>query len=420
MLVSILIFLIGLAVYAGYGLWGFAYLAAAVLVSYGCGLLTKKYPFMAFVSIALNAAMLVLVKLQPVTGLHLISVMGISYFTLQIISYNADVYRGKYEAERTLFRYALYVTYLPHLFLGPIDRYDTMRRALVEDRRITLDGVLEGAARAVWGGFKKLVIASRLAVITGAISAAPDKYRGAYALAAMLFYAVQLYADFSGGMDMVLGISRMLGVRLSENFDTPYFSRSIQEFWRRWHITLGGWLREYVYIPLGGNRKGKVRKVVNLLITFLVSGLWHGVEYLFWGLFHGIFVALGKRMQTKWRLVDQILTFLIVSLLWSFFVWPDAWTSLKMIGSVFTTFNYGAFFTQVGELGLKLSDWLVLAGSLAVLWAADWKKNAVSSRFRAAAPWVRLSVAGVLGIAVLLLGMYGIGFAAESFIYSRF
>ena len=420
MLVSILIFLIGLAVYAGYGLWGFAYLAAAVLVSYGCGLLTKKYPFMAFVSIALNAAMLVLVKLQPVTGLHLISVMGISYFTLQIISYNADVYRGKYEAERNLFRYALYVTYLPHLFLGPIDRYDTMRRALVEDRRITLDGVLEGAARAVWGGFKKLVIASRLAVITGAISAAPDKYRGAYALAAMLFYAVQLYADFSGGMDMVLGISRMLGVRLSENFDTPYFSRSIQEFWRRWHITLGGWLREYVYIPLGGNRKGKVRKVVNLLITFLVSGLWHGVEYLFWGLFHGIFVALGKRMQTKWRLVDQILTFLIVSLLWSFFVWPDAWTSLKMIGSVFTTFNYGAFFTQVGELGLKLSDWLVLAGSLAVLWAADWKKNAVSSRFRAAAPWVRLSVAGVLGIAVLLLGMYGIGFAAESFIYSRF
>lgn len=420
MLVSVLIFLIGLAVYAGYGLWGFVYLAAAVLVSYGCGLLTKKYPFMAFVSIALNGAMLVLVKLQPVTGLHLISVMGISYFTLQIISYNADVYRGKYEAERNLFRYALYVTYLPHLFLGPIDRYDTMRRALVEDRRITLDGVLEGAARAVWGGFKKLVIASRLAVITGAISAAPDQYRGAYALAAMLLYAVQLYADFSGGMDMVLGISRMLGVRLSENFDTPYFSRSIQEFWRRWHITLGSWLREYVYIPLGGNRKGKVRKVVNLLITFLVSGLWHGVEYLLWGLLHGIFVALGKKMQTKWRLVDQILTFLIVSLLWSFFVWPDAWTSLKMIGSVFTTFNYGAFFTQVGELGLKLSDWLVLAGSLGVLWAADWKKNAVSSRFRAAAPWVRLSVAGILGLAVLLLGRYGIGFAAESFIYSRF
>ena len=420
MIINILIFIIGLAVYAGYGMAGFAYLAAAVLISYGAGLMTKKVPWIAIVSVILNAGMLVLLKLQPVTGMELISAMGVSYFTLQIISYNIDVYKGKYPAERNLFRYSLFVTYLPHLFLGPIDRFPTVRDALFVNRRITFEGVLSGATRALWGGFKKLVIASRLAVITGAISAAPDTYQGAYALAAMVLYAFQLYADFSGGMDLVLGISRMLGVRLSENFDVPYLSQSIQEFWRRWHMTLGSWLKEYVYIPLGGNRKGKLRKYINLVVTFLVSGLWHGIEYLLWGLFHGIGVAFGSKLQTKWKTLNRTGTFVVVTFLWSFFVWPDALTSLKMIGSVFTTFNYGSFFATVGTLGLTVGDWIVLAAALFLLGLFDVKKQPILARFQGFAPWAKAAVICILALTVLVFGMYGIGFDAGSFIYSNF
>lgn len=418
-MMNIFIFLAGLAIYAGYGLPGLCYLAVATLLSYGTALLTPKLRPMMWVSVAANALMLVLLKLQPVTGLELTAAMGVSYFSLQLISYNVDVWKGKYPPERNLYRFALYVTYLPHLFIGPIERYDRFTPAM-QNRRITVDGIFHGGARALWGLVKKLVIASRLGVIIGAISAQPQSYAGAYSLAAMLLYSLQLYSDFSGGMDIVLGVSQMLGMPLSENFDTPYFSRSFQEFWRRWHITLGSWLRDYVYIPLGGNRKGKLRKYLNLVITFLVSGLWHGVQYLLWGLFNGIFVCFGTRLQTKWKTLDRIGTFLLISLLWSFFVWPDALTALKMVGSVFTTFNYGAFFTTLGTLGLTGADWIILGSALLLLWGYDLWHKALWQWFDRRHVAVRTAVLCTLGLLIMLFGMYGIGFSAEAFIYSRF
>ena len=363
--------------------------------------------------------MLLMLKLQPVTGLSLLAPMGVSYFTLQIISYNVDVCRGKYEPEQNLFRYALFVTYIPHLFIGPIERYDTMGRTL-DNRRITWDGIFDGAVRAVWGLLKKYVIAARLGIAVSAISAAPDKYRGAYALAAMLMYAIQLYADFSGGIDMVLGLSRMLGITMSENFDAPYLSESFREFWRRWHMTLGSWLREYVYIPLGGNRKGKVRKLLNTVVTFLVSGLWHGVEYLLWGFINGLFVAVGDSLKTKWKTVNRIATFILVTFLWSFFVWPDTLTALKMVGSVFTTFNYGDFAMQIGTLGLSLGDWIVLAVAVAGLWVYDVNVARFRTWFSRRCFAAKTALICALGLAVLVFGVYGIGFNAEAFIYSRF
>lgn len=419
MIINVLIFAAGLLVYAGYGWAGMAYLAAAVLLSYGAALLNKRMRWLTWVCVALNTAMLLLLKLQSVTGLSLLAPLGISYFTLQIISYNVDVYRGKYEPERNLFRYALFVTYIPHLFIGPIERYDTMRTAL-EQRRITWDGIFEGAGRALWGLLKKYVIAARVGIIISAISSDPEAYRGAYALAAMLLYSVQLYSDFSGGIDMVLGLSKMLGITMSENFDVPYLSESFQEFWRRWHITLGSWLREYVYIPLGGNRKGKVRKVLNLIVTFLVSGLWHGVEYLLWGLINGIFVAFGTKLKTKWKTVNRIGTFLLVTLLWSFFVWPDMITAAKMVGSVFTTFNYADLAVQIGTMGLVLSDWIVLAVAVAVLWIYDVHRVKFHAWFGRRCPAGKTAAICVLALIVLVFGVYGIGFNAEAFIYSRF
>ena len=420
MIVNILIFAAGLAIYGGYGIPGLCYLLGATAVSYLAGLLTPKCRWVMIPCVAVNVAALVLVKAQPVLGWELVAPLGISYFTLQIIAYNVDVFRGKYPPERNPFRYALCITYLPHLFIGPIEPYDKMQQAVFQGRRITWDGLSVGGARLVWGLFKKFVIAARAGVIVGAISGDPEQYRGAFALAAMLMYSVQLYADFSGGIDMVLGGSRMLGITMSENFDAPYFSQSFQEFWRRWHMTLGTWLRTYVYIPLGGNRKGKVRKLFNSIATFVVSGLWHGIHYVLWGLINGIFVACGDRFATRSKLLNRLGTFFLITLLWSFFVWPDTMTAVKMVGSVFTVFNYGAFFAAVGTLGLTLGDWIVLAAAVALLWLYDWKRSAIWDGIHALAPAGRTAVICTLGLLVLIFGMYGIGFNASEFIYSRF
>ena len=422
-MINIFIFLAGLAVYASYGLPGLCYVAGAILLSYVTALLTPRLRFMMWVSVAANALMLLLLKLQPITGMQLVTAVGVSYFSLQLISYNVDVWRGKYPPEKNLYRFALYVTYLPYLLKnsGPIERYDRFAVAMRQNRRLSMDGILHGGARALWGLFKTMVIAARLGVIIGAIKAQPDTYNGAYALAAMLLFSLQLYSEFSGSMDIVLGVSQMLGIPLSENFDTPFFSRSFQEFWRRWHMTLGAWLKDYVYIPLGGNRKGKFRKYLNLIITFLVSGLWHGVHYLLWGLFNGIFVCIGTRLQTKWKTLDRIGTFLLVSLLWAFFIWTDnTLLALKMIGSVFTTFNYAAFFSTVGTMGLSVADWSILGGALLLLWGHDLWHKRLWQWFDRRHVAIRTAVICGLVLLVLLFGMYGIGFTAEAFIYSQY
>ena len=419
-MMNVLIFFAGLAVYAGYGLAGFAYLMCAVLISYGAGRLMTRYRWMLWVSLIIHGGVLALMKLQPLTGMEVPVVLGISYFTLKIISYNVDVYRGKYPAERNFFRYSMYVTYLPQIYQGPIERYDIFAANAFEKRNITWEGISSGALRVLWGLFKKLTIAARAGVIVSAIAAAPEKYKGAFALLAMVLYSVQLYADFSGGIDMVIGLSQMLGIGVSENFNVPYASESFQEFWRRWHMTLGSWLREYVYIPLGGNRKGKLRKWINTIVTFLVSGLWHGGAYILWGLFNGIFVSLGEKCKTRWKQLNRMVTFLLVSVLWAFFVWPDGMTALRMMGSLVTTFNYGDLVEQIGQLGLNGGEWGVFLGATAGLWLWDFWCEPLHQKWHDLGPAGRLALMGGLGLVILIFGMYGIGFDAQAFIYSKF
>ena len=419
MMIDLLILIVGLVVYAGYGI-SILYLVAVTLFSYLAGRLIPKHRWIMWISVVLLTLPLLFLRVQQwLPWRSIIAPIGISYFTLQIIAYHVDLYRGKYEPEKNLLRFGLFVTYLPHIFIGPIESYPRMRAAL-EERHISADGFLKGAVRAMWGLFKKLVIAARLGVIVSAISADPERFNGAFALAAMLLYAIQLYADFSGGIDIVLGVSRMLGIRMSENFDAPYFSESIQEFWRRWHITLGSWLREYVYFPLGGSRKGKLRKYFNTIVTFLVSGLWHGEGFLLWGLVHGIFVSFGEKLKTKSKTLNRIVTFLIVSFLWSFFIWPETTTVLRMVGSVFTVFNYNVLFAGISGMGLTAGDWVVLGAACLLLWLYDWKSRSLKTRFCAFPPAAKLGVICLLALTVLTFGMYGFGFTASEFIYSRF
>ncbi len=419
MVTNVFILVGGLLLYAGYGAVGVCYLIGTTLFAYWLGRLIPKHRYLMWLGIAVQIIALLIVRAQPVLHWGIAAPLGISYFSLQIIAYLVDVARGKYEPEKNLVYFGLYVTYLPHIFLGPIEPYAKMREAIAQ-RRVSWDGISCGAARVMWGLFKKLVIAARTGVIVSAIASDPSQYQGAYALAAMLLYSIQLYTDFSGGIDIALGVSQMMGIRLSENFDAPYFSESIQEFWRRWHITLGAWLREYVYIPLGGNRKGKLRKAVNTLVTFLVSGLWHGASYLLWGALQGVFVSLGSKLKTRCKAVNRIVTFAIVSFLWSFFIWQDTVTSLRMALSVFTRFNYPSALAAIAAMGLTVGDWIVLLVSVVMLWIYDWKQDAIRSRVSVSAPAARTALICSLGLLVVLFGMYGIGFEASDFIYSRF
>lgn len=416
-MINVLIFIAGLLFYLSSGLWGFAYLAFATVFSYFLGRGIAKRRWLLWIGVPVLGGVLLLMKLQGLLGITLPSVLGISYFSLQMIAYLADIYRKKASPEPNFFKYALFMTYLPHLYVGPIEKYDAL---IFQKRRITAEGVWEGLVRALWGGFKKLVIASRAGVIIGAISADVGAYKGAYALAAMLLYSLQLYSDFSGGIDLVLGVSRILGVKLSENFDTPFKSESFQEFWRRWHITLGAWLKENIYIPLGGNRKGRARKVINLLATFFISGIWHGVEYLLWGIINGVFVAFGTKLKTKWKTLNRLCTFLLVSLLWCFFIWPDTLTAGRQLLSVFYILNYGEFLKNVGSLGLSLGDFIVLALASVTLFTSESFASALKARFNASALWKKTAIICALAIVILVFGTYGIGFNAEAFIYSKF
>lgn len=419
MIINLIILAAGLAVYAGYGI-SVLYLLAVTMLSYLAGLLIPRHRLAMWVSVIVQALLLLMLRLQHWLPYPSITApVGISYFTLQIMAYHVDLYRGRYEPEKNLLRFALFVTWLPHIFIGPIEPYPKMRAAL-EKRHISGDNFLKGAVRSLWGLFKKLVIASRIGVIVSAVSADPEQFNGAYALAAMMLYSVQLYADFSGGIDIVLGVSRILGIVMSENFNAPYFSESIPEFWRRWHITLGDWLREYVYIPLGGGRKGKLRKFLNTIVTFLVSGIWHGGGYILWGLMHGILVFFGDKIMTKSKTLNRVVTFLLVSFLWSFFIWPDTSAVLRILGSVFTVFNYNVLFTEIGGMGLSVGDWIVLGAACLLLWLYDWKSRGLKAGFCAFSPAAKVGVLCLLSLAVLTFGMYGIGFSASEFIYSRF
>ena len=296
---NVLLLLASIIIYASFGIQSLLYVFFSIITTFIAAkyLKTKHKKLILSGTIIVNLAILVFMKFLPYTNLSILAPLGISYYTLQIISYLVDVYKGKYEPETNFFNFTLFIMYIPHLFIGPISRYDDMKKNLLAKRKITANNIFDGLLRICWGLIKKFVIAGRTAIFISTISGNIE-YSGGYALLAMIIYSINLYADFSGGIDIVLGVSKMFGIDLVENFDAPYFSQSIKEFWRRWHISLSSWLKDYVYIPLGGNRKGTLRKNINLLITFTVSGLWHGVNYIVWGILNGIFVMFGEKFKT--------------------------------------------------------------------------------------------------------------------------
>ena len=261
-------------------------------------------------------------------SLRILLPMGISFYTFQTLSYSIDVYRGKRKAEKHFGYFALYVTFFPQLVAGPIERSDRLLPQLREKHAFSYDNLMDGILRMCWGFFKKIVIADRVAALVNIIYGNLYDYNGIYLIIATIGFAIQIYCDFSGYSDIAIGAARIMGIDLMENFKMPYFSKSINEFWTRWHISLSTWFKDYLYIPLGGNRtKTKAQYYRNIMIVFLVSGFWHGAEWTFliWGFLHGA-VQIMERVFKNEKLSNivpgfakQVLTLLFVCFAWIFF-----------------------------------------------------------------------------------------------------
>ncbi|MCC7232509.1 MAG: MBOAT family protein [Bacteroidia bacterium] len=352
-------------------------------------------------------------------ALNILLPVGLSFHTFQAMSYTIEIYRGRQQAERHAGYYALYVMFYPQLVAGPIERPYQLLPQLREKHFFDYDRISSGLRRMLWGFFKKMVIADRLSVIVNTVFAHPGEYHGFPVLWGVIFFSIQIYADFSGYCDIALGSARVMGFNLMENFRFPYFSRSIREFWQRWHISLSTWFRDYVYIPMGGNRQGGFRGIFNIMIVFMISGLWHGAGWTFvvWGAIHGILLLVTRAWPfpiPAWA--GRLATFFSVTLAWIFFrasTFSDAITLLKGIIPV----------PGVGFIGIPVIStasfvtvWLLIF----LLLVAEWNIFRRNDR----EGWLNVAVGRTGKYAInlaLILGLLLFGvFEEQSFIYFQF
>ncbi|MCU0326978.1 MAG: MBOAT family protein [Spirosomaceae bacterium] len=284
---------------------------------------------------------------NPFDPLSILLPIGLSFHTFQAMSYTIEVYRRNQPAERDFVVYALYVMFYPQLVAGPIERPQNVLWQFHSKFKYDFENIKEGLIRIAWGMFKKVVIADRLSIVVHDVYGHAADHNGLSLLIATIFFTFQIYCDFSGYSDIAIGAARVMGFKLMENFDTPYFSKSISEFWRRWHISLSTWFRDYLYISLGGNRVSEARIYFNLFFVFMMSGLWHGANWTFvvWGSLHGIYLVLA-RLRDKFfhfslpqkpffSFINMAFTFVLVMLTWIFFAANGMSHALLILKKIF-------------------------------------------------------------------------------------
>lgn len=358
--------------------------------------------------------------------------VGISFYTFQSMSYVIDVYRGVQKAERNLGIFAVYVAFFPQLVAGPIERAAAMLPQYHLRHDFDYERVTSGLRRMAWGFFKKVVIADKAAIIVNAIYNDPTNHQGLPLVVATYLFAFQIYCDFSGYSDIAIGAARVLGINLIENFRQPYLSRSIGEFWRRWHIALSTWFRDYLYIPLGGSRVGPVRLYTNLFLVFLISGLWHGASwtYVTWGALHGSYMVLGvllaaplQQLTTKLGLrrypylltgIQILVVFHLVLFAWIFFRARTMTEALYIVMHLFTAFPWTANSATLHTGALPL---LILMVAIVGMEVIEHLRERDQLRLTVERRWVRWSSYYVLIAFILLFGELN---AQGQFIYFQF
>ena len=370
--------------------------------------------------------------------------IGISFYTFQALSYTMDLYRGEIKAEKNIAKYAVFVSFFPQLMAGPIERSKNLLHQFSEKHTFDYTRVKSGVLLMLWGFFLKVVIADRMAFIVNTVYDNYQSYFGFQIIIATLFFAIQIYCDFAGYTYIAKGAGQVLGFRLMDNFQQPYFSSSLQDFWRRWHISLSTWFRDYLYIPLGGSRCSKKRKNINIMIVFLISGLWHGANwnYVLWGGIHGVYQVIANLLKPykeklstifhiktdafSFKLIKIIVTFLLVNFAWIFFRAPSATAAFVIIKNMFSEFNPWIFFDgSIYDLGLMQIEFYIALIAILILFIVDlikYCKPKFELRkwlfeqnlfFR----WI-VYFAGIFSL--LIFGVYGPGYDASQFIYFQF
>lgn len=368
--------------------------------------------------------------------------VGLSFFVLQAVGYLVDVYKGKTTVERNFAKYALFVSFFPSILSGPIERSHNLLEQIRKGTHFSYETVKSGFCLMLWGYVMKLLIANRLAQIVDAAFEDYAAQTGATLLIAVILYGIQLYADFAGYSCIAVGLSKTLGFHLIENFRQPYFSRSIREFWGRWHISLSSWLRDYVYIPLGGSRCSKFRGYLNLLLTFLVSGLWHGTgwQYMVWGGLHGLYQIFSKMTVTirnkatsklkidtghsSCHLLQSVITFILVDFAWLFFRAPSLKEALSILRSIVFDLQLGnTIANKLYLVGYSINRFWLLLIEIAILFAVDcMHENKISiigwldARNRA----LRWGVYVFVCMALIVGIIHDFGLDSSTFIYTQF
>lgn len=374
--------------------------------------------------------------------------MGISFYKFQSTGYVLDVYRGSVKAERNPLKLALFVSWFPQLIQGPISRYSQLAPQLFSNHTYDRKQVSFGLQRMLWGYFKKLVIADRIAVAVAVLKA--PEYTGMSFLVLSIFYAVQIYGDFTGGIDIALGLSEALGIRLPENFLRPFFSTNTAEYWRRWHITLGEWMKDYIFYPISvsapmrklgkaaRNRWGSAGKRLPVYIasiaTWLLTGIWHGItpNFLLWGMMNCFVIILSEELSSlyaifhgrfHWRekrwypIFGMLRMFFLMNLIRIVDLFPNVGEYFRRMGTMFTSLR-----VPFPELGLTPLDYGILLGSVALMLVVSILQERRGSVRKLL--WehsrIRYSLTFALFLAVLLMGRYGVGYDAASFIYNQF
>ena len=371
--------------------------------------------------------------------LHLVVPVGISFYIFQVVSYMIDVYRGNRIAERHLGLFALYVSFFPKLLAGPIERAKQLLPQLHEYHQWDWERSTNGFKLMVWGLFKKVVVADRIAVFVDIVFNNPSSYDGPSFVLAAVLYSFQIYCDFSGYTDIAIGISQVFGFKLTDNFNRPYVARSVAEFWRRWHISLSTWLRDYLYIPLGGNRVNPARLYINLMVVFLICGLWHGSNWTFviWGFIHGLFLVIGIASQNVRSKIIHVfgldtvpaihrgfqvcITFALVSLAWIFF----RADSLRDAAYIITHLHAGWIDLLTGDrfesmifFGRPKNELIIALASLIFVWIIHFiEDHDAMRRMLSERPfYVRWPVYYLMLFAVFLLSAPG----SQKYIYFQF
>lgn len=415
-----------------------AVLSAVILINLGILFFFKYYGF--FGGIATVIFGKIGIKLS-IPEIDVLLPVGISFYTFQALGYSIDVYRGDVKAEKNFLKYALFVSFFPQLVAGPIERSKNLLKQVnkVEDVKFDKKRVYHGLLVMLWGLFLKMVIADRVAILVNTVFDSYYLFGGVELIYAAIGFAIQIYCDFASYSTIAIGAAEIMGFTLMENFDSPYLAVSVKDFWRRWHISLSTWFRDYLYIPLGGNRCSKIRKYFNLMVTFLASGLWHGaaLTYVVWGGLHGFYQIVGEltapickkipvnRELRSYKFFKAAGTFILVDFAWIFFRAESLRLAIDYIKRIFVDFDPWSLFSGgLYTMGIDRIDMNVLIIALIILAVSDVlkyvKKISVADYLITKGAFVQVAAIVFVLMYIVIFGAYGPAFDSQAFIYFQF